>query len=1276
MSSSSGVHSESQEGSGQVSGDGCDQLCVDFGSALDRLESGMTLKLKPGVHVLARPYLNDTRGLLNVSINGSGVSDTVITCNKKLGLAFIGIENLLFSDLTITGCGLTGGNLGFSMALLEQSLDVFIMVPQTTHIALFLGDCKDLSMLNVHITNTTGLGLLGINIMGSSLLSGVNFTRNIRPQCFDIPAFITLSQTDFPHFYNQVGGGAYFLYSDYSDVHQSTSVSLHLANCYFAHNADCTFASAISINFAFYSANRQPLYNHAVGAGGGLSVVLAQSGFETSVAVTHSTFYQNDARYGGGAYVATFAGFHHPNAVNFVNCEFLENGVASSDSSAGLWDVQCSGGAGLAVYTDLVKPEHFKNSIPAAGENVVTVGVFGSRFIRNEAHSQGGGVMAYSLFTTPHSTHGVFDRGFHYIKWLIFNATFTENFAGCGSALYLKQSVDFGVSGSVLASLQDLDVSRNFNERGQDSNFLSGSEKASAFHLSGVTCNVHGSSSFSENRGSAIRVESTLLVLLNSALITFHENLAHRGGALYFTGNTPAILSFPNAGLTFNNNHAVIAGGAIYFDPYGTPFDILQPLSNLGCFIYTVEAFNFLTSNISLSFTNNTAPLGGIVFGSSLELCPWAKSIERGTNSFYEVLAGYNSTFKFSEMPRGENMVSTLPTNINASILSNSSEPTVTVFPGEVIPVQIEVFDEYGNTIPEVVTSRVNNHTISAQSTLGSSGFWHTSVNQSELQVTGMYEGLVNVSIVTETTSSSVTFSVNLTQCPTGFFIDPDTEQCTCNATLLNTPGIHCLENSVSFNVIDGYWVGIDTSISDPNSGDLIVRPCIISYCRSGSKTVSPADFDSQCRHSRAGLLCGKCAEGLSVVFGTNECLVCSNYSLFLIPVFALAGAVLFAGIALLEVTIDKGLTNAVIFFPNLLSCFEFLAPNLPVFLPFRLLALQLGVNTCFFSGMTALHRSYILFALPLYLSILMVIFIFLCRRFTWMSQNFKPAKTLATLMVMCYLSVFTTTLDIIVPVRVMTLGDEVSHRWMMDPTQRYFEGSHGFLAAIACILLVFYVILLPLFLLFPTLAYRHLKRFSPFLDIIWGAYKPKLRFWFGIRVLVVAILYATTRAPQFYAFTVSGVIIVVFSNIQAVLRPLKDGKANNIDSVLTILAVIYFWCVQGFSTADDFTIPIQVLAILSVILFSLVSYFIYCLAFILHINWRFPSLRPTLALKMKTVLKKSKSEKKVVVEVNLNTDEEEVNFGSRASQSSIHLRVHPSPARAPQYRESLLGST
>ena len=77
-----------------------------------------------------------------------------------------------------------------------------------------------------------------------------------------------------------------------------------------------------------------------------------------------------------------------------------------------------------------------------------------------------------------------------------------------------------------------------------------------------------------------------------------------------------------------------------------------------------------------------------------------------------------------------------------------------------------------------------------------------------------------------------------------------------------------------------------------------------------------------QCQYSRSGLMCGQCQQGLSTVFGSSQCQHCSssNYYLFLIIPFAIAGLVLVLLLFTLNLTVTDGDINGFILYINVIS--------------------------------------------------------------------------------------------------------------------------------------------------------------------------------------------------------------------------------------------------------------------------------------------------------------------------------------------------------------------
>ena len=355
--------------------------------------------------------------------------------------------------------------------------------------------------------------------------------------------------------------------------------------------------------------------------------------------------------------------------------------------------------------------------------------------------------------------------------------------------------------------------------------------------------------------------------------------------------------------------------------------------------------------------------------------------------------------------------------------------------------------------------------------------------------------------------------------------------------------------------------------MGDNSEEEIIIARCKARFCQECSKRFDQDNFDSQCSPElrRSGLLCGGCAPNTSTLLGSNSYRKCSDYFLLLIPIFGLAGILLFVTIALLGFTIDKGWINIVLFYCNFLSLrgsvvlmSRYNASMDILFVPSSLISLQLGIGVCFYDGMTPLAKIGLQLAFPVYLCVLMAIFALLCRKYYWLSEHFSPTTTFVTLLIMCYVSTLTTCITILAKKTVYTLDGRRSVRWLTDTNQEYFIDYHILLVLIAAVLVVVYVIPFPFLMLCPKLFYRYAKKFVPFYDALWAPFKPKYRFWLGLRLLFRLVLFSL---PEFiyYSLIITTWALLLLLYLQLIIKPFKSSMMNYVDSFLigTITAIM-----------------------------------------------------------------------------------------------------------------------
>lgn len=498
------------------------------------------------------------------------------------------------------------------------------------------------------------------------------------------------------------------------------------------------------------------------------------------------------------------------------------------------------------------------------------------------------------------------------------------------------------------------------------------------------------------------------------------------------------------------------------------------------------------------------------------------------------------------------------------------------VFPGEVFNLEINVFDAFNNEIYAVVSSEVMEYP-EINSKLRGSRYFYTGSGTPTLRITGAQNQTIEVSFFTFINIVRTTVTIKLLSCPAGFEFHDGA--CDCSSRIFAAQNSHhsfdadsdavvCDDESVVLTTESNYWIGTESHLIDStDSSRLIIHECHADYCR-GIVTFRPPDYDSQCGNEshRTGVLCGACstADGYSVVFGSTECRDCSNFYLLLIPLFAILGVLLFLAIAFLEFTIDKGWLSAVLFYCNIMSIYSlsiFSTDSLLHFLliPAHFLSLEVGFGLCFFDGMTAITRKAVQFAFPVYLHVLLLIFRLLAQRYS-LSCYFSPAKTFVTIMILCFVSLLNTSIEILAAHSVVTAGGVRSIRWLVDPNLLYFRGWHALLGIIAIILLLGYLIPITLCLSFPSFVYKAKKSAKPFFDAVYAPYKDRYRFWIGIRLITRALLVIAAKFfPISMGLMINLVILLTFLHVQTSIQPYKSRWVGIVDSYLIFNAAFLY---------------------------------------------------------------------------------------------------------------------
>ena len=295
-----------------------------------------------------------------------------------------------------------------------------------------------------------------------------------------------------------------------------------------------------------------------------------------------------------------------------------------------------------------------------------------------------------------------------------------------------------------------------------------------------------------------------------------------------------------------------------------------------------------------------------------------------------------------------------------------------------------------------------------------------------------------------------LSLTVDILECPIGFVKNADQisgqHQCQCEQFLA--------DNHVQCNVsLEPYkflrsgnsWFGYINNTQTCITG---TTNCPFDYCNRSNVSFDIMAPDRQCLGNRTGILCGQCQSHLSIMLGSNRCGTCSNWYLFLLPVFALAGIVLVAVLMFLNLSVSVGTINGLLFYANMVKLNEaFFFPNgsIPVVSQFiSWLNLDLGIEVCLFDGLDGYWNTWLQFVFPAYLFLLMGGIIVGCRYSVWLCRlcGSHAVPALATLFLMSYTKILLTVTNAL-SMSQLPCNGSILTVWSVDGNIEYGSGKH-----------------------------------------------------------------------------------------------------------------------------------------------------------------------------------------------------------------------------------------
>ena len=1107
-------------------------------------------------------YLGYCEIKCNISLVIQSISDhesAVINCTSRTGFFFTALHNLSLIRVDFNNCGAPIKTLSNESLSLINSTSTSSLYFTKYHASMLTIEGINVYMIQVRIASYYGFGILARNIR-SGFIDKINLSKN--------------KVENSTSFQNSVGSGILLLYTS-AEINSHGSVTFIISNSSFTENFEfnkkvgCPAEEYKNLN------NLKPVMN-----GQALTVIYSQHSFSATVILSNCFFEHNFGSPIGLMLILFLNSISMSKMIITDGCKFSHSNVPAKT---------CEGSVIYAYMSiDKTLNNNFinKTNIKSVPLEILQTTIHVGSLVGNVDHQ----VFSALLF------------GFRNIQSL--------------TIIHLKQLTfiqSIGVEGATLlktVSMTNLEIGESTRREHVQVvlNGITSSNAQKKFILSTASIGIfvfhhiqsvliNGSdkypSLFYNHFGSVIKALNTDVILQGN--ISFLENSGLRGAAI----NIQNGYLFLQEKLTayFFSNKAKLKGGAIYiFNDY--IFSLQQKCS--------LQILNYLETKL-MFYRSRAGEAGSAIYAANVYNCYMNNKWINASGLVYK-----HTTKFFSNYGNARN-ISTLPRKL---LLCNKSAEGKFHYPGEHIIFGVRAVDDNNENVYSVI--RVYFEFKNNKEDLSSRTFWRISTEDEEKVVfesTNFNCSILTIKILQnnvdlpprfENVVTAVTFFapngisasmpiVMKSNCPLGFQLNELTKTCTCSQLYIDVQNIilagqvlipDCNIDNRSLPFLSPVsWVGTY------NGSFLVSLYCNTKYCEripdSSSYIIDKNDtFIIQdsikirlCKGYRNGILCSQCptrnGTRLSVVFGSTECMKCSNWWLFTILIYGAAGPILILLLFKLRLTITLGTINGIITYAqiangvllhnlsqNILNSgylLQLLGRFCDTFL--SLLNLNLGFSLCFFDGMNDLWKSGLSLVFPLYLFVIVLVLIVLSYYSTWFSKTISNSsvQVLVTVIHVSFSKLLLAVIDIFSSSLVYFDSIHNSFRvWYNDATVIYGSIQHLILMlitnGIVSILLLPYltVVTTGIFLMKNKYIRRYLR---PFHEAIHGPYKYKKHYWFSLRlvlVIVLVVLYSILGGKNFFIGNVIEIpILLIYIAAQAYARPYRSNSLNILELMI-----------------------------------------------------------------------------------------------------------------------------
>ena len=1158
------------------------------------------------IHVLSQQQFCVLKNLENITIRSSNENlDATIRCSGgsgeseliQSGIGFLNIRNLTLSNVRFENCGGVIRRAENYEDLAPPASSPLSAITYQQQAVLLLSNCTDVTLENITIRNYRGYAIFATNLYETVTLRRVIVNDNF--------AFIRRKTSSTESDVVESGSGIYFYFTDTEPDPSSEQILNSRINI---------MDTRISNNFNIYPDSyyeklrtmriqNQPI-NFTLPGAGGLTVIFTQRNFRVSLFAENTTISHNGGTTSGGVLFLTRNTINNVDMI-FDGCMFMNNSVQDTNSIIG------GGGIQMILVFSFAMLSEVNNS--SLGMKQSKIAVENSTFQDNRANRGA----AISILNEAQNVDVV--------RIILRLVHFIDNDASVEGDCIEARSEDsaYYAPRGLNVEMESIKV---WHSNGRSSS-LDNSYALMFVNVDRVSINGTEQNPTNISNGHNGGMFTFASNIYFSGYVTFDKNCAKYGGALSLHANSYLFFT-EQSHLLFSNNNAT-KGGAIYSDSLSSEQCLMQFTEDKKNYtamaVRDQEDLEGLVADFNITFINNIAEDGNSLYALPIYNCSWySESIIQLATDKVELV--YQTLFHFQAGEKNEsflNQTRSYPdkpcfcSNVTDSQLQpvgfecfhDRQNDTIVTFPGKSFNINVVPVDVLGQPLRSIVVSEIVGDFVNIaslkdnrqSSAVNLNGSACTAVNYTLFKVEN---ATVLIQLSIPNTVNAVNVNIDLLECPFGFELNTVSGICDCDEVLsrvVNSEG-----NTITCNIETGHiikpvesWIGPAQFGDDAEPTIGYARLCPAGYCKRIS-SVSFIDIDNIsssdsfadiidkksakiCVGNRTGEICGRCLPDQSMMFGTSDCGYCSNYWLFTIFLYALAGIMLVIILFLLKLNITSGALSGVIMYAQFFSINQGLllqASNTRFATVFiSLLNLELGFPLCFYYRMTLIGKLGLQFVFPIYLWLLVAAITYFSRYSHSIAKLVasESIKVFVTLIYLSYTKLLRTVFTVFIPNFVETEG-RMHTVWFFDGSTKFLSGEHLALGLLSLGFLVIFIAPYKFFILLAQWSLkssRISKRYKPLIDANLAPFKDRWRFWFGMRLFVIAFLLILATAliskyPLLVTF-IDLVIILLLLALQAHIKPYKSKIVNLLDLFfLTNFALFLATCLYVLSGTDN----------------------------------------------------------------------------------------------------------